>query len=134
MDLSNYTLEDLFITAIKSEIDSRRVYATQANRVKNIFLKEKLRFLSAEEEKHRILLEDEFHRKFPGKKIIVPKKSPVPLPELNIPEEELPIADALEKAMEVELAARDYYLSLSEIVENPPHLRRTLEFVVAVRA
>ena len=57
MDLTKYTLEELLITAIKSEVDSNTIYTKLANQVKNGLLKDKLHYLAKEEEKHNIFIE-----------------------------------------------------------------------------
>jgi len=53
MDLSGYTLEDLLLAAIKSEVESERIYSSLAGRVGNFFLKDRLNFLAGEERRHR---------------------------------------------------------------------------------
>ena len=42
MDLNEYTKRELFQAAIKSEKESRSVYASLAAMVRNVFLREKL--------------------------------------------------------------------------------------------
>ena len=95
MDLSKYTEEDLLLSAIKSEVDSKEVYSKLADMVKNFFLKDRLKFLASEEEKHRIFLESLFMKKIPQKEIILPEKTPVPLPKLKIASEDIQISDVL---------------------------------------
>jgi rubrerythrin len=114
MDLSKYTEEDLLLSAIKSEVDSNEVYSKLSEGVKNFYLKEKLRFLASEEEKHREFLESLFKNKIPGKEIVLPQKTPVPLPELKIEHENVPISEILERAMKAEKAAQDFYFCLAE--------------------
>ena len=41
MDLSNYSEEDLLLSALKSEVDAKEVYTNLANSVKNYFLKDR---------------------------------------------------------------------------------------------
>lgn len=113
MDLSSYSLEKLFLTGIKSEMESKRVYSTLAGRVKNAFLKDRLLFLAREEEQHRKFIAKIYNDSFPDKEIMVPETTPVPLPEVTIDDEMMPISEVLDRAMDAELAAREFYLSLS---------------------
>ena len=45
MDLKQYDMQDLLLTAMKAETDSRDVYRELAARVKNAMLKDRLEFL-----------------------------------------------------------------------------------------
>ena len=113
MDLSMYTLEDLLLAAIKSEMESNTTYTTLAKKVKNALLKDKLEFLANEEEKHKLVIEDIFRNHFPENEIHIPKKSPVPLPEI-VADEETPLSKILQSAMEAEKTAQEFYQSLSD--------------------
>jgi len=44
MDLSDYKKDELFLTAIKSEIEANKIYSDLADGVKNAFLKDKLKY------------------------------------------------------------------------------------------
>ena len=114
VDLKKYTLEDLLLAAMKSEIESHTVYTTIADKVKNGLLKDKLKFLAKEEEKHRSFIEQVYKEKFPKKKITIPKTTPVPLPPLVIPDEDTPLGTILKNAMVAEQAAHEFYQKLSE--------------------
>ena len=119
MDLSEYTLEDLILTAIKSEVESRELYITLAESVKNGFMIDKFKFLASEEKKHQIYLESLFKKEFPNQTIDLPKKSPVPLPEVKIPtDEEIPVSSVLKQAMNAEQAAHDFYISLKDYFKD----------------
>ncbi len=128
MDLSNYPLEDLLLAAIKSEIESREVYATLADRVRNAFLKERLTFLASEEEKHRAFIEVIFNRTFPGAEIVLPEETPVPLPVLRIPDESVPLSEVFEHAKEAEKASSEFYRDLVDQVEGSDVKRTLLAF------
>ena len=110
--LEDYTLEDLILSAIKAEQDSERAYNQIAGQINNAFFEGKLKFLAGEERKHKLLLEKMFREKFPERDIRIPDKSPVPLPEIFIPDENFSITAIIESAMRAEQAARDFYLSL----------------------
>ncbi len=129
MDLSGFRLEDLLLSALKSEVDSKEVYSKLAERVKNFFLKGRLKFLAQEEERHRIFFEALFAKTFPKKDIVVPEKTPVPLPELKISTENVPISEVMESAMEAELAAHDFYVSLADRLAEDSEIKKTLLYI-----
>jgi rubrerythrin len=127
MDLSHFTREELFVSAIKSEIESREIYSRLSEGVKNAFLKDRLTFLASEEGKHRAFLEGAFKREFPGKELILPEKTPVPLPEIRVPDEMVSLSKVLESAMDAELAAQAFYNSFAEQFPDDKGMRNTLE-------
>jgi rubrerythrin len=128
MDLTRFSKEELFASAIKSEVESRELYSGLAETVKNAFLKDRLRFLASEEEKHRAFLEGAFERDFPGRELILPEKTPVPLPEMRIPDEMAPLSEVLESAMGAELASQEFYSSFAAEFPEGTDMRKTLEF------
>lgn len=126
MDLSIYSLEDLLLAALKSEMDSQKVYSDLSEKVKNAFLKDKLKFLASEEVKHRNFVESMFKDKFPGKEIEMPDKTPVPLPEIDT---EGSMSEVLGSAMDAEMASYEFYNSLSKKFAKNPALERTLIYL-----
>lgn len=126
MELSPYDLDVLLLAAIKSEIESKAVYLKLAKKVKNALLKDKLEFLSKEEEKHRQVIEEIFMNHFPDEKLVIPKKTPVPLPELQITDENMPISNVLKSAMDAEKAANEFYTSLSTRFPDDTKVKNTL--------
>ncbi len=116
MDLSKYKLEDLFFTAIKAEIDSKEAYSIMAGITKNAFLRDRFMFLAGEEEKHRAFLEEEFRRQVPGKSLGLPEVSPVPMPEIKVSGENMPISELIRQAMAAEKAAQDFYINFSKYI------------------
>lgn len=132
MDLQSYTMEQVFQAAIKSEKESTKVYADLAAMVRNVFLKEKLMFLSSEEEKHRTLLEGEFEKHLPGKECVLPETSPVPLPELVVPDESIPLTEVIDSAMKAELAAKDFYLSMKEFFKDDDEINPMLDYFASM--
>ncbi len=118
MDIKKFGMEELLLAAIKSEVESERTYTKVAERVKNAFLKERLRFLANEEMKHRQFLEFLYRKKIGDGKIVLPEKSRVPLPEIEIGDENDPISLVLESAMKAEKAAEEFYNALSERFEE----------------
>jgi rubrerythrin len=127
MDLSTFTEEELFLTSIKAEIDANDIYLKLADGIKNAYLKDKLKFLAQEEAKHRNYLEESFKKQFPEKEISVPKKTIVPLPELRIPDERVPLSEVLGSAMKAEKAAQEFYNSFAQRFTEKPDLKKTLE-------
>ena len=126
MDLSNFNLEDLLLAAIKSEVESKQLYSKMAKKTKNGLLSDKLEFLSNEEEKHRLFIEDIYRNHFPENKIVLPKDSPVPLPEVIIIDENIPLSQVLSKAMKAEQHASDFYNLLADRFENGCKIHNTL--------
>jgi rubrerythrin len=125
MDLSAFDLEDLLLAAIKSEVESKDLYTKMAKKTKNGLLKDKLEFLANEEEKHRSFIEEICKNHFPEKEIILPKKTPVPLPEVFF-SEETPLSKLLSQAMNAEQSASDFYRSLAGRFEEGSKLHNTL--------
>ena len=81
MNLDEFDLKDLLLTALKSEIDSKNIYGALSKKIKNYLLKDKLEFLVKEEEKHRKFIEEIYLNHYPNEKIIIPDKTVAPLPE-----------------------------------------------------
>ncbi len=117
MNIEKYNLKTLLLAAIKSEIDSKELYETLAERVKNSLLKDRLLFLAGEEEKHRAYLDALYRQKFPGEELVVPEKTPVPLPVVDASEDRL-LSEIIEDAMKAELAARDFYESMKDLLHD----------------
>jgi len=113
MDLERYSLEEIFLTAIRAEMDAKELYGALSKRLENVYMKDKILFLAGEEEKHRSAIERLYKKKFPKKKLTVPKRTPVPLPELTLPEKGTPVSVVLEKAMKAEQAAKEFYEAFS---------------------
>ena len=132
MDLSRFSEEELLLTAMRSEIESKDFYAKLASRVKNFLLKDRLEFLSREEEKHRTFFENTFRDKFPGKKLVLPKKSPVPLPELKISDESVAISEVFWSAMQAEKAAHEFYTGLAERLSGNDQLKKSILYIATM--
>ena len=132
MDISSYGLEDLLLSALRSEVDSKEAYSKLADGVKNFFLKDRLKFLAGEEEKHKIFLEGVFKEQFPKKEIILPKQTPVPLPEIKISDENIPISEVLESAMNAEKAAYEFYIGLAERFLDDAEMNKKLLYIASM--
>lgn len=125
MDLSSFDLEDLLLSAIKSEVESNKLYSKMAKKTKNGLLEDKLRFLAGEEEKHREFIEEIYKNHYPDKTINLPAKTPVPLPEVEY-NEETPLSKLLKQAMEAEQSASKFYSSLADRFEEGCKIHNTL--------
>ena len=126
MNLEEFDLEDLLLSAIKSEMESREVYIYMAGKAINGLLQDKLEFLAKEEEKHRLYIEGIYRKKFNRKKINIPSESPVPIPFVSYKNENVPLSKILKNAMESEKAASDFYKSLSDKFTKNPEIKNTL--------
>jgi rubrerythrin len=131
MDLSSYSLEELILTAIKTEIEARETYASIAREVPNAFLKDRLLFLSDEEDKHRAFLEKVYDRNFPGKEVVLPDETPVPLPEIKM-EPGIPLTDVFQMAMDAEQAANEFYLEMAKLFPDDKQVRNGLEYLASM--
>jgi len=115
--IENYGLDELLLVGIKSEIEAEATYMKVAENVKNPFLKERLEFLAKEEGKHRAFLENLFKERYPGRRIELPEKSGIALPEIRLYGEDGTMRDVLvvlDDAMEAEKGAYEFYNSLAE--------------------
>lgn len=132
MDLKIYNLSDLLLTAIKAEIESKTLYSKLANRVDNFLLQDRFKFLSTEEEKHQRFFEALYKDNFPSKKLTLPTKSPVPLPQISIESDSVPVSKILESAMNAEKIAYDFYLGISERFEQKPEVKKMLLYIASM--
>ena len=128
MDLKKYSLEDLLLAALKSEIESNAIYTKIASVVKNGLLKDKMLFLAKEEDKHRQFIQNIYTTKFPKKKLQIPQTTPVPLPSQVVPDEDTPLGNVLSSAMQAEQAAHDFYQSLSKQFSSEKTIQHTLSY------
>lgn len=119
LDVSKASVKELIGLALRSEIDSNKVYSRLAARVSNPLLKEKFEWLAYEENKHKEILEGLSETLFQGEKVKIPDKTDKALlPSVNItPSSSL--ADILYQAMESEKSAQNFYALFSRRVENP---------------
>lgn len=119
LDVSKASVKELIGLALRSEIDSNKVYSRLAARVSNPLLKEKFDWLAYEEDKHKRILEKLSETLFQGEKVKIPDKTDKALlPSVNIaPSSSL--ADILYQAMESEKSAKNFYANVSRRVDNP---------------
>jgi len=127
MDLNKLELKDLLHAAIKSEIESSKIYTEIANKTKNDLLKDKLMFLAKEEEKHKIFIEDIYKNSYPDQKLNIPDETPVPLPKIEV-NEETPLSKLLKQAMAAEESASEFYKHLAGRFEKGSKIYNTLMY------
>ena len=127
MDLYEFELKDLLLTAIKSEIESNRLYKKIANKTKNGLLQNKLKFLAEEEDKHREYIEDIYKNHYPKNKIKIPDQTAVPLPDIKI-DEDMPVSSMLQMAMDAEKNAKEFYTGLAQRFEDGSKIHNTLMY------
>ncbi len=125
MDLGGFDLEDLLLAAIKSEVESNKLYSKMAKKTKNGLLEDKLNFLAGEEDKHRAFIEEIYMNHYPEKELKLPAETPVPLPKVEF-NEEIPLSKLLKQAMEAELSASKFYRSLASRFEEGGKIHNTL--------
>lgn len=134
MDLGIYSLSDLILAGLKSEIDSKEVYTRLGKTVKNFMLKDRFAFLAGEEEKHRQFFEWLFHNTLPNKKMAIPEKSPVPLPHIrpeDIDEENVEMLSIINKAMDAEKAAYEFYTEISDKFDDS-EIKKMLRYIASM--
>lgn len=125
MDLSSFDLVDLLLAAMKSEVESNKLYTKMKKKTKNGLLQDKLEFLAQEEEKHRQFIEDIYRNHYPDNEIVLPRETPVPLPEVKF-SNDTPLSVLLKDAMNAEKSASDFYHSLAGRFEEGTKLHNTL--------
>jgi len=133
MDLDKFSIEELLLAAIKSEIETKNVYTSLADRVNNFFLKERLKYLAGVEANHRVFLESVYMRTFKGKEIQLPDHSPVPLPLIIYDNEDTtPVSTVLESAMGAEKAAHEFYTDLAERFSKELDIKSKLKYLASM--
>jgi rubrerythrin len=94
--------------AIRSEIDAAAFYARLQERVKNVILVQKLKFLALEEEHHKKILERLLGQKYPDMPKDVPESSLMPPIAVSVGAD--PTVPALfEAALKAEETAEAFY-------------------------
>lgn len=132
INVADYEKSDLILMALKSEIDSERIYRTLAQRLENAFLKMKLTFLADEEKKHKEYFETFFKETFPGKPMDLPETDFAPLPDIDIEDENVPASAILRRAKQSEKAAHDFYMELSKLFADNMKMSNMLTFFASM--
>ena len=117
-DLSKQTVGELLGVAVRSEIDSNRIYKAWGDKLSNPLLKEKFRWLANEEQKHKEILENLFKELHPGGELQIPDQVPEELIKRIAITPSSTLADFLYQAMETEKSAETFYAKLAGRVEE----------------
>jgi len=106
--------------AIKAEIDASKNYSKAAERINLFLLKDKFQFLVKEEDSHRHVLEHLFEKKFPNENLILPSSEAMPYREFREYDvtPTMPLHEIIEKAMEGEQRAVEFYTALADMVDE----------------
>ncbi len=99
---------EVLATAIRSEMEAANFYSKVLDRVKNILLQQKLKFLVLEEKKHRKILERLFSDRFPDRELKVPEKAARPRLPVTV-DEKSTVLDLFKAALVAEKAAEEFY-------------------------
>jgi rubrerythrin len=110
---------EILAGAVRSEVDAADFYSKLHERVKNELLREKLKFLIFEEEKHRKTLERLFSQRFPDKILKIPEKSLLPPIEASLGDK-ASVLDLFQAALRAEKASEDFYKQASERMKDEP--------------
>ncbi len=116
--------------AIAAEVDAAAFYTRLQERVRNVILLQKLKFLAFEEEKHRQILERLFAERFAGLDRSVPEGASKPRLVGRL--EENPAVVALFRAaLEAEIASERFYNDAAQTLEDEAG-RRILGYLARV--
>jgi rubrerythrin len=108
---------EILSVGIRSEVDAAGFYTRLQARVKNVILIQKLKFLAAEEEHHRKILERLVHQRFSDKPVGAPEASWMPAIAASLGEN--PSVPALfQAALEAEEVAEKFYEDAAGRVED----------------
>lgn len=113
----NLTSLEVLGVAIKSEINAAQIYERLHQKVRNRGLRERLRFLQGEEQRHRQLLEGMYEKTFPDAELKLPQRSFVPM-DLAM-KEDITVPELLQLAMRAEKDSERFYNELAERSKDP---------------
>ncbi len=129
MKTDEYEIKDLFLAAIKAEMESQDIYGSMSDRAQSNMVKDRFTFLAREEERHERFLRRNLKAIRPDEEIVVPETTEVPLPSLRYDTQMTPI-EVLEGALEAETAAEEFYRSMAKRFESDGDLDRARQLNV----
>jgi len=109
MDLDKFSNEQIFLAGIKAEMGAHAIYSALAKGIENAYMKDKMLFLAAQEEKHRKGLEKMYKKEMRKKTVKVPAETPVPMPFLKQPGKGVLVSEVIASAMNAEKNAEAFY-------------------------
>lgn len=121
---------EVLAVAIRSEIEAADFYAGILDKVKNILLQQKLKFLVTEEKKHRQILERLHAQRFPDVELKIPEKAARERVSIRF-HETTSILELFKMALEAEKLAEKYYKDAQRIVDDAGS-RKMLEYLSRV--
>ena len=107
----------ILAVAIASEIDAAAFYSRLQERVRNVILLQKLKFLAFEEEKHRQILERLFAERYAGLDRSLPEGSSKPR-LVGLLAENPAVLELFRAALEAERASESFYNDAARTVED----------------
>jgi len=121
---------EVLAVAIRSEIEAADFYGGILEKVKNILLQQKLKFLAMEEKKHRQVLERLHAQRFPGVELKIPETpaSPMTAPGWS---EKATVLDLFKIALEAEKQAEQFYRDARSAMADAGS-RKILEYLSRV--
>jgi rubrerythrin len=108
---------EILAVAVRSEINAAGFYSKLHDKVKNELLREKLKFLISEEEKHRKILERLFSQRFSDKALKIPEKSFLPPIKASLGDK-ASVLELFEAALQAEKTSEDFYKQASEQIKD----------------
>ncbi|UCE22672.1 MAG: ferritin family protein [Candidatus Aminicenantes bacterium] len=108
---------EILAGAVRSEVDAAGFYSKLHEKVKNELLREKLKFLIFEEEKHRKTLERLFSQRFPERVLKIPEIPLLPPIKASLGEK-ASVSDLFQAALQAEKISEDFYKQASEKMKD----------------
>jgi len=108
---------EVLAVAIRSEIEAADFYAGILEKVKNILLQQKLKFLVMEEKKHRQVLERLHAQRFPEVELKIPEKPASPMTAAGW-SEKATVLELFKTALEAEKQAEQFYRDARDVMAD----------------
>ncbi len=103
--------------ALRSEVDAAAFYTRLQEKVKNVLLVQKLKFLALEEEHHRRILEHVAADRYPGRPLEAPAGALMPPIAASLGADP-PVLALFQAALAAEVAAERFYMETGERAED----------------
>jgi rubrerythrin len=121
---------EVLAVAIRSEIEAAAYYSGILEKVRNILLQQKLKFLVTEEKKHRRILERLQAQRFPEVELKIPEKPARERTSITF-KEKTSILDLFKMALEAEKQAEQFYKDARGVVDDADS-KKMLEYLSRV--
>jgi rubrerythrin len=130
VDITSLSVEKALSMAVRSETEAAEAYRKLNATIRNFMLKEKMRFLEEEENRHRQLLVALHKKVANGREPADADRSILPSLSLSLRESQT-VPDLIEIAMNAEKAAEEFYDGLSQNVEDRG-LQEVLQYLASM--